>query len=116
PGNIIPASRLNKAALNFLEAFVPLPNAPLGVYSYANQQKIDDQQVVAKVDHQVRQNNQLSGRFLYARNNNYQVANNQTLPGFLALIAYRNWSGTVTDTHILSPQMVNTFTFSYNNI
>jgi hypothetical protein len=116
PGNVIPTSRLNKAAQNFLEAFVPLPNAPLGVYSYANQQKIDDQQVVTKVDHQLRSNNQLSGRFLYARNNNYQVANNQTLPGFLALIAYRNWSGAVTDTHILSPHLVNAFTFSYNNI
>jgi hypothetical protein len=116
PGNIIPTARLNKAAQNFLAAFVPLPNAPLGVYSYANQQKIDDDQVVAKGDHQLRSNNQLTGRFLYSRNNNYQAANNITLPGFLALIAYRNWDAAITDTHILSPRLVHTFTFSFNNI
>jgi hypothetical protein len=116
PGNVIPASRLNKAAQNFLTAFVPLPNTPAGNYSYADQQKVDDDQVVAKVDHQLRGNNQLSGRFLYARNNNSQSANNQTLPGFLALIKYRNWNAAITDTHILSAHLVNTFTFSFDNI
>jgi Carboxypeptidase regulatory-like domain len=116
PNNTIPASRLNKAALKFMEAFVPLPNAPLNVYSYADQQKIDDDQVVAKIDHQLRSNNQLSGRLLYNRNNNYQSANNLTLPGFLAQIAYRNWSVAVSDNHVISPHLINSFTFSYNNI
>ncbi len=114
--NIIPASRLNKASQNFLSAFVPLPNRPLGVLSFSSQQKVDDDQATFKIDHTLRDNNRLSGRLLYNRNNNYQTANNTTLPGFLALIQYRNWSVAATDTYIFSPSVINVFTFSMNKI
>ena len=116
PNNIIPASRLNKAAQNFLEAFVPIPTRADGLYPFASQQKIDDDQAVGKIDHILTENNRLSGRFLYNRNGNYQVANNTSLPGFLALIKYRNYSATGTDTYILSPRLINVFTFGYNQI
>jgi hypothetical protein len=116
PNNMIPASRQNQAALNFLNAFVPLPNTATGAYTYASQSKIDDDQVIAKVDHSFSAKNQLSGRFLYSRNNNDQIANNISLPGFLALIAYRNWSGAVTDNYVISARLVNTFTFGFNDI
>jgi outer membrane receptor protein involved in Fe transport len=116
PNNIIPASRLNKASQNFLNAFVPIPTRPDGLYPFASQQKIDDDQAVGKIDHIITENNRLSGRFLYNRNGNYQVANNTSLPGFLALIKYRNYSATGTDTYILSPRLINVFTFGYNQI
>src|SRR5712692_3475644 len=116
PGNIIPANRLTQAAQNFLNAFVPLPNKTARAYAFSSQSKIDDGQVIAKVDHSLLAKNQLSGRFLYSRNNNYQTANNITLPGFLALIQYRNWSAAVTDTYIVSARLINTFTFGFNDI
>jgi len=116
PNNIIPASRLSQPAQKFLDAFVPLPNRPPNQYSYASQQKINDTQIVVKLDHMLRQSSRLSGRMLYNTNDNYQVANNSTLPGFLALIQYRNWSGAGTHTWVLSPRLVNNFTFSYNQI
>ena len=116
PNNIIPASRLNKAAQNFLTAFIPLPNRPLNVFSFASQTKLDDEQMTVKIDHALRDNNRLSGRMLYNNNDNYQTVNNVTMPGFLALIQYKNYSAAFTDTHIVTPNLVNAFTFSYNQI
>ena len=114
--NVIPLSRLSQPAQKFLDAFVPLPNRTLNQYSFASQQKIDDSQVVVKLDHTLRENSVLSGRMLYNTNDNYQSANNVTLPGFLALIQYRNWSAAGTHTWILSPKLINTFTFGFNAI
>ena len=115
-GNIIPASRISPISQKFLDAFVPLPNSPNALYTFASNQSIADDQVVGKVDHELRENNRLSARLLYNRNNNNQSVNNITLPGFLALIQYRNWNLAATDTYILSARLVNTFTFGFNDI
>ena len=115
PNSIIPASRLSQPAQKFLDAFVPLPNRG-NQYSYASQEKINDSQAVVKIDHTLRESNRLSGRLLWDSNDNYQAPNNVSLPGFLALIQYRNWSVSATDTYILSPRLINSFTFGLNKI
>ena len=115
-GNIIPASRISPISQKFLDAFVPLPNSPNGIYTFASNQSTADDQVVTKVDHVIRDNDRLSARLLYNRNENNQSVNNITLPGFLALIQYRNWNLAVTDTYILSARLVNTLTFGFNDI
>jgi len=116
PGNIIPASRISPISQKFLDAFVPLPNGANGLYTFASNQSIDDDQFVGKVDHVIRDNNRVSARLLYNRNKNNQSVNNITLPGFLALIQYSNWNLAATDTYILSARLVNTFTFGFNDI
>src|SRR5262249_18335219 len=116
PNNVIPLSRLSQPAQKFLDAFVPLPNRALNQYSFSSQQRIDDTQAVVKLDYAMRKSSRLSGRLLYNTNDNYQSANNVTLPGFLALIQYRNWSVAATHAWILSPILINTFTFGYNQI
>jgi hypothetical protein len=114
PGNVIPASRLNPASLQFLEAFVPLPNRPNGLLSTSSQQTNDNDQFTGKVDHRFSNSNQISGRIFW----NSDLFNEATgnLPGFLASIDYKNWNLAVTDTHIISPTMLNTLTFGYNDI
>lgn len=116
PGNLIPASRLSAPALKYVEAFVPLPNSANGLYAFAGQQTIKDDQLVAKADHNFSSRNQLSARLLWEKNDTNQVVNNTTLPGFLALIPYGNWNATVTDTHAFSPTVINVFTFGFNSI
>jgi hypothetical protein len=116
PGNIIPASRLSQPALNFMNTFVPLPNAPNGVYTFASQQTTTDDQIVTKVDRSLSANNQISGRLLWERNNTNQVVTNTTLPGFLALIQYKNWNAAINDIHTFSAHVVNEFTFGFNDI
>jgi hypothetical protein len=116
PGNIIPASRLNKSSLAFMDAFVPLPNSPNGIYSFASQQTTVDDQAIVKIDHRLSSNNTLTGRFLFERNNQNQVVTATTLPGFLALIQYKNWNVSINDIHTFSPRLINVFTFGFNKI
>ena len=116
PGNIIPASELSLPVQNFINAFVPLPNAPNSVYTFASQQKTTDDQAVAKIDHSLATNNQLSGRLLFERNDTDQVPTNTTLPGFVALINYKSWNVAINDIHTFSPRLVNQFTFGFNDI
>ncbi|HLJ13227.1 MAG TPA: carboxypeptidase regulatory-like domain-containing protein [Bryobacteraceae bacterium] len=116
PGNVIPASRISQPVLNFMNAFVPLPNTPGGQYTFASQQTIVDDQAIGKIDHSLSSKNQLSGRLMYERNNTNQVVTNTTLPGFLALIEYRNWNVAINDIHTFSAHLVNQFTFGFNDI
>ena len=114
PGNIIPSSRINTATPKFLSAFVPLPNLANNVLSTASQQKVDDYQGVVKIDHRLSDANSLSGRLLRNKNDFQEATGN--LPGFFALINYQNWNLAVTDTHIITPSLLNSFVFTYNKI
>ncbi|MCL4850075.1 MAG: TonB-dependent receptor [Bryobacteraceae bacterium] len=113
-GNIIPKAQLNQPAIGFLSALVPLPNGENGLLSTSSQQKVDDDQYIVKIDHQISSSNQLSGRLLRNSNDFDEATGN--LPGFFARINYENWSFVANDNHILSPTMVNTFTFSFSDI
>jgi hypothetical protein len=115
PNKIIPASRLSQPVQKFMTAFVPLPNRPANLLSFDSGAGIDDDQAVIKIDHQLSSANRMSGRLLWAYNNNLQTGG-ATLPGFLSIIEYTTWNLTVTDTHLISPTLLNTFTFSRNQI
>jgi hypothetical protein len=52
PNNMIPASRIYQPSLRFLETYIPLPNRPANLLSFASDQSIDDDQIVAKIDYQ----------------------------------------------------------------
>ncbi|MBM3783850.1 MAG: carboxypeptidase regulatory-like domain-containing protein [Acidobacteria bacterium] len=114
PGNVIPASRVYAPSTKFLDTFIPLPNRPDGLLSFASNQSIDDEQLVGKVDHQWNAAHRLSYRLLYNWNDTKQAVG--TIPNLLASIVYRNFNGTMNDTWIVSPNVVNTITFSAQNI
>ncbi len=114
PGNVIPKSRLYGPSLKFLEAFVPLPNRPGNLYSFASQQKIDDEQAIVKADYNLSDSHRLYARLLYNYNYTEQAAGN--VPGFLAAIDYRNWNVVVNDTKVITPEVLNTVTFTFADI
>jgi Carboxypeptidase regulatory-like domain len=114
PNAVIPASRLYQPSQKFLDAYIPLPNGPAGLLSFASGQVIDDYQAIAKVDHLWTQTHRASWRILYNYNNNNQVAG--TIPNLLASIIYRNWNGNYSDTWVLSPRSVNSITFAAQDI
>lgn len=114
PNNIIPASRLYAPSVKFLDAFVPLPNRPQGLLTFASGQTRDNDQYVGKADHRLSDADQLSGRLLYSFDDFAQETGN--VPGFLAGIKYWNWNAAATHTHIFSPTVLNSFTFSFDKI
>lgn len=114
PGNVIPPGRLHPASQRFLEAFVPRPNRPGGLLTFASQETLKDDQMIVKADHHLSSSNRLSGRLLYNFNDRAEATGN--LPGFFAAIEYSNWSFVLNDLHIFSPRFTNALTFSYNDI
>jgi hypothetical protein len=114
PNAVIPASRLYQPSQKFLDAFIPLPNGPGGLLSFASGQSIDDDQYIAKVDHQWTASHRGSWRLLYNYDDAKQVAG--TIPSLLASIIYRNWNGNYSDTWVISPTAVNSLTFAAQDI
>lgn len=114
PGGVIPANRLYAPANKFLDTFIPLPNLPGNLLSFASKERVSDRQLVTKVDHQLTGAHRLSFRFLWNDNATQQAVG--TIPDLLASIPYKNWNGTASDTWIVSPTIVNTFTFTIQNI
>jgi outer membrane receptor protein involved in Fe transport len=80
PNKMIPPSRLSQPALQFLDAFVPLPNRADGLYSFASQQAIDQENVIGKIDHQFGSANRLSARMVCLRHPYPEPVDAQQLP------------------------------------
>ena len=114
PGNIIPTNRLNQPVQQFLSAFIPLPNGPGGLLSTASDQGFDQDQIVGKIDHQWTGSNRLTSRVLYNMDRRSEAAGD--IPGFIADTDYTNWNVAFSDTHILSPRLLNLVRFTYNRV
>jgi len=65
-----------------------------------------DYQVLSRVDHKLGERDQLSGRLILSRTDaNPAIANR--FPGFESSSVTRNYSGSITETHVFSPTMTN---------
>ncbi|MDQ3684404.1 MAG: TonB-dependent receptor, partial [Acidobacteriota bacterium] len=113
-GNIIPAGRLNQAAQRFLQAYVPLPNLPNGLYNFASGQEFDQDQIVTKIDQRFNDANTLTGRFLFNKDRRLEATGN--LPGFFANTKYDDYNLTISDTHVFTPTLLNVVRFTYNRV
>jgi hypothetical protein len=69
PGNLIPTARLSPVAQNFLKLAIPLPNYPAtgpnGLYQTASKGS-DNNQWLAKLDHQFSDRHKLSGAYFWS--------------------------------------------------
>ena len=65
PGNILPASRIDSVAKQYLQQYEPLPNRAGSTNNYldATPNQSDDDSVSARVDHQFRDSSTLTGRY-----------------------------------------------------
>jgi hypothetical protein len=107
PGNKIPANLLDPVAVNFTKAFLPLPNAPGNIYSYNLSVPTNDNQVVTKIDHSFSNANKFSIRYFWDDTFNIQ---NTVVPAFNSQNNWVTHNGTVNDTHIFTPHLVNVAT------
>jgi Carboxypeptidase regulatory-like domain len=116
PGNIFPASSLSPASQAFLSTFVPLPNSANNIYSYSANTLMNDDQYIGRLDTSLSANDQLSGRILSDANVQNSLPSTNDLPGFVANIDYVNWNLAVNETHTFSADLLNQFTFGFNDI
>jgi hypothetical protein len=113
PGNIIPADRLNPITAKLM-AGLPAPAAPDGRIRFERPERQSENQVLGRVDYQLTAH-RVYGRYFLAR---YPIDPVMTLPDNFVrtLIGYRyfNQGFSGSDTWTIAPNVLNSFSASYN--
>jgi hypothetical protein len=114
PNNQIPQSHFNPVSRTITDNYLPLPTSGNNI-AFSTVTSFDDNQVLARGDHQLSQNNRLSGRYWrsWAEQPAFLDPRN-----YLSVVGGRKWlnhSVTVTDTHTFSPTLLNQFLFGFNH-
>jgi hypothetical protein len=121
PGNIIPASRLDRAARNIAN-FYPEPNRPPDNASGANNFRANyvslfpRNNYTAKVDHNLTMNDKLTFRYLYNSDNNtnttvFPTAGAETLSD---VIRHQHYTY-LSYNKIITPSILNEIRYTYGN-
>jgi hypothetical protein len=112
---MIPSSRLDPVATQILNKLVPLPNNAAGTYTDLESAPVNNDQGIARIDHQITNSNKISGTLFIDRTNG-------TLPfGGISNIAnygltatnYKQENVVVNDTWSIAPTLLNEARFSY---
>lgn len=111
PGNIIPTSRFDPAAVKLLSKYVPTSADPCGLLLYGQPANNPDWQYISRIDYVINEKHSLYGR-LY----NYNYTAQAFFNGSNVLTTGPNPGNkdnsitvTIGDTYTLSPTMVNAF-------
>ena len=120
-GNVIPASRLNPAAVKYLNAY-PLPNVPGTDNGTQNNYRTIRRQIThyntfdSRVDGSIGPSDQLFARFAYDQSFFNRTSEFAALPaGFASGANNAHARGIAAgDTHIFTPNMLNEFRAGYN--
>jgi hypothetical protein len=110
PGNVIPTSRLDPVAVNFIKDFMPLPNRAGNIAVYQLSLPTNDGQLAMKLDHAISSANKMSLRYFW---DDFTVRQNAALPAFNSANNWVTHNATLNDTHIFTPAVVNTFNFTF---
>ena len=120
-GNIIPSSRRNAAAVNYLNAY-PLPNVPGLVNGTQNNYRTirnrisKTNRIDGRVDWNLSGKDRLFGRFIYDNSNFNLTSRFSTLPaGFASGVNYVHARGyAIGETHTFSANVINELRVGYN--
>jgi hypothetical protein len=112
PGNIIPTSRIRPFAANYVKNYLPAANSgnfyqftPVGT-------KLDQNQVIGKVDYALRDNDRLNFRYFY--NDVPSAAQAASVgPDWLDSYPTRFENYTLGEDHLFSATLINSFRVSY---
>jgi outer membrane receptor protein involved in Fe transport len=115
PNNQIPLDRIDPAAINFMNALVPLPNSPGGRYIFNAPQNKDGWQAMGRVDMQLTQKQRLFGRVFYDTNDTVNTANSTagSFPLLHAQVSFQTWNAAVNHTHVISSNLLNSAQFTF---
>jgi hypothetical protein len=109
PGAIIPQADLDPVAQAFIQKFVPLPNEPGNIYAYNLALPTRENQVIARLDETVSAADKFNVRYFFDDSFNGQSAG---LPAFNSNNDWPTHNGTINETHVFSPHLINLATFT----
>ena len=112
-GNTIPASQISPIATNLLP-FFPLPNRA-GALNYVTLAGVstNEDDLIGKVDYQIRGGDQLSARYLLNNGDGTNPFRADPVPGFGSRRNTRNQQWGTSETHIFSPALINEARFAF---
>lgn len=110
PDNRIPATRLDPAAVKFLDIFIPLPNAPGNAHIFNAPEELNSNHILARGDHSFTVNHRLSLRFF---NDRSRQVNSAGLPILRSDVRFNTSNSMASYSWILSPALLNTFQFTF---
>ncbi|MGA7341325.1 MAG: carboxypeptidase regulatory-like domain-containing protein [Terracidiphilus sp.] len=99
---------VDAVATAFTTKFLPLPNEPGNIYSYNLALPTRDNQVIARMDESLSAADKFNLRYFFDDSFNEQSAG---LPAFNSNNDWPTHNGTINETHIFSPSLVNLATF-----
>jgi outer membrane receptor protein involved in Fe transport len=114
PKNQIPMGLFDPIAQKIIAERLPLPTESSGLLRYSVPMKVDDDQYLARVDHQIGANHRIYGRFWVSQASTPPYLDPQN---FLAQNTGRVWRNTIVsinDTHTFSPRFINNAVFTFN--
>ncbi len=112
-GNMIPANRLNLAAINLASQLWPLPNLPgvVNNYQVTYTRPFNYNQYIGRFDHQISPNQQLFGRFTWWHKNN--TPNSALLNDTGTDNGYATHQAVIGYTNTISPTTIADFRASF---
>ena len=113
PNAIIPASRFDPAAQNFLGIFIPLPNAPGGRHIYNSPDNLDHDQIIVRGDHNIGSRHRLTGRYFHDWSSELRTAG---LPILKSDNNFDTSSVMGNYTWTASPSLLNSAQFSFSRL
>ncbi|MBI2686860.1 MAG: TonB-dependent receptor [Acidobacteria bacterium] len=114
PGNIIPASRFSPVSKYIIDNTLPIPVSGNRVFTSAPN-NVDDSQVLVRGDHAFSDRNRISGRYYKSWASSPAYLNQKNVLEQTSGGKWFNESVSVTDTHTVTPNIVNQLLFSFNH-
>jgi outer membrane receptor protein involved in Fe transport len=111
PGNVIPASQLNPVSQQFLQRFVPLPNAPNRTYTTPLKPGRNRDQFLGKGDWQISSTDRIASRWIQT---DEDIICASALTGWCRQGPYPRKSYVANYTRTVSPTDLNNFVFTWN--
>ncbi len=108
PNATIPQGNLDPVAQAFTNAFLPLPNEPGNIYAYNLGLPTRENQAIARVDETLSAADKFNMRYFFDDSFNAQSAG---LPAFNSNNDWPTHNGTINETHVFTPGLVNLATF-----
>jgi hypothetical protein len=115
---IIPASRLDKVAVNIENALIPLPNTPDGRVQSSQSTSFDSNEILGKADYLFNTKHRMAFTTFNVTSNDIYPFSNQSassnLPGYAPVASTpAQHNLTFNETWTASPTLLNQFTFSF---
>src|SRR5262245_35526813 len=114
PNNQIPTNLFNPIAKKIIDERLPLPTEASGLLRYSVPIQLDDNQYLARADHQIGANHRIYGRFWLSQASQPPYLDPKN---YLAQSFGRVWRNTVVsinDTHTFSSRFINNAVFTFN--